>query len=51
MHAQAASICLHRHGYSTGVELLIHGDFSDKVRVQWVHEIEEAILRYWNDQV
>jgi len=33
------------------VELLIHGDFSDKVRVQWVHEIEEAILRYWNDQV
>lgn len=49
MHAQAASICLHHHGHTTGVELLIHGDFSERVRVQWVHEIEDAMLRYWND--
>lgn len=49
MHAHAASVCLHRHGYSTGVELQIDGDFSERVRVQWVHVIEDAMLRYWND--
>jgi hypothetical protein len=49
MHAQAASICLKQHGHSTGVELTIQGDFSEKVRVQWVHEVDGAMARYWND--
>jgi hypothetical protein len=49
VHAQAAAVCLHLHEHQSGVELAIGGDYSQVVRVEWKHRIDEAVLGYWKD--
>jgi hypothetical protein len=48
-HAQAASVVFHHLGQSSGVGLTIGGDFSEVVRVEWAHEVDGPMRRYWSD--
>src|SRR4051794_32881382 len=49
MLAQAAILCLDKHGHAPGVVLSVSGSCSAVFTLHWSEQVTEAMLRFWND--